>query len=58
MALAKNLASFDKLTLDVQNKKKNEDISYKSSSIDELSEFHSWMKRLNEVKGARPTFWC
>lgn len=25
--------------------------------ISELSEFHSWMHRLDEVKGARPTFW-
>lgn len=26
--------------------------------IPELSEFHSWMRRLDEVKGARSTFWC
>lgn len=58
MALAKNLASFDKLTINVEksNKMKNENISY--IPLDELSEFHSWMKRLDEVKGARPTFWC
>lgn len=26
-------------------------------NISFLSEFHSWMHRLDEVKGAKPTFW-
>lgn len=31
-------------------------ISY-DKNISELTNFHSWMNRLDEVKGARPTFW-
>lgn len=30
----------------------------RTHDISELSEFHSWMKRLDEIKGARPTYWC
>lgn len=28
-----------------------------SKQLSELAEFQSWMHRLDEVKGARPTFW-
>lgn len=30
----------------------------KQYNLPELLAFHSWMHRLDEVKGARPTFWC
>lgn len=30
----------------------------KKSEISVLKNFHSWMQRLDEVKGERPTYWC